>query len=165
MVVCDVEVCLVYHCQGVWAVDLGVHGSFEVGCGVFFGPEAEEFEAGAGLGVVYYVEGAAWVVVFDSEGVEVGVGEGEVEEFDGGGFGVRGGVVVDVELALGLGVVEDALVGSLVRLHAGINTRMMSWKRSVSGGRTHGSITAMCSSTLEVHERRYKGKLKMANSP
>ena len=59
VVVCDVEVCLVYHCQGVWAVDLGVHGSFEVGCGVFFGPEAEEFEAGAGLGVVYYVEGAA----------------------------------------------------------------------------------------------------------
>ena len=49
------------------------------------------------------------MVVFDSEGVEVGVGGGEVEEFDGGGFGVRGGVVVDVEVTLSLGVVEDAL--------------------------------------------------------
>jgi hypothetical protein len=109
VVVCDVEVGLVDDCQGVWAVDLGVRGGFEMGRGVLFGPEAEGFEAGAGLGVVYYVEGAAWVVVFDPEGVEVGVGEGEVEEFDGGGFGVRGGVVVDVEVALGLGMVEDAL--------------------------------------------------------
>ena len=109
MVVCDVEVCLVDDCQGVWAVDLGVRDGFEVGCGVFLGIDAEDFEAGAGLGVVYYVEGAAWVVVFDSERVQVGVGGGEVEEFDGGGFGVWGGVVVDVEVALGLGMVEDAL--------------------------------------------------------
>lgn len=65
--------------------------------------------------MVYYVEGMAWVVVFDSEGVEVGFGGGEVKEFDGGGLGGWGGVVVGVKAALFLGRVEDSLVGLLVR--------------------------------------------------
>jgi hypothetical protein len=78
------------------------------------GGEAEEFETGAGGGVVDYVEGATWVVVFDSEGVEVGCRGGEVEEMDLLGKGGGRGIVVDVETALGLGGGEDALVGLLV---------------------------------------------------
>ena len=50
-------------------------------------------------------------MVFDSEGVEVGGGRGEVEEGDGGGFGVWGGVVVSVDATLGEGRGEDALGG------------------------------------------------------
>jgi hypothetical protein len=50
-------------------------------------------------------------VVFDPEGVEVGCRGEEVEEMDLLGKGAGGGVVVNVEVALGLGRGEDALVG------------------------------------------------------
>jgi hypothetical protein len=92
-------------------VDLGVDDCFEVGGGIFLGVVAEEFEAGAGGCVVYYVEGLGLVVVFDSEGVEVGCGGGEIEEGDAGGFGVWGGVVVSGDVTLGVGGGEDALGG------------------------------------------------------
>jgi len=110
-------------------VDLGVDDCFEVGCGVFLGVVAEDFEAGAGGCVVYYVEGLGWVVVLDSEGVEIGCCGGEVEECDWAGRGVGRGVVVGVEGALGEGGGEDALCwGLLVRFHAGKDTvKMPQW--------------------------------------
>jgi hypothetical protein len=73
--------------------------------------ETEEFDTRTGGGVVDYVESATWVVVFDPEGVEVGCRGEEVEEMDLLGKGAGGGVVVNVEVALGLGRGEDALVG------------------------------------------------------
>jgi hypothetical protein len=94
------------------------------------GGEAEEFETGAGGGVVDYVEGAAWVVVFDSEGVEVGCCGGEVEEMDLLGKGGGGGVVVDVEVALGLGMVEDALVGCWIGSSSRQNNMLGVWQQN-----------------------------------
>jgi hypothetical protein len=46
---------------------------------VVFGPEAEQFEAGAGLGVVDDIEGFAFAVVFDAQWVKVCLASWEVE--------------------------------------------------------------------------------------
>jgi hypothetical protein len=73
------------------------------------GPETEEFEAGAGLGVVDDIEGFAFGVVFDAKGVEVCLAGWEVEELEGFGDGACGCVVVEVELALVFWVSVDAL--------------------------------------------------------
>jgi hypothetical protein len=82
--------------------------------GVVFGPETEDFEAGAGLGMVDDIEGFAFGVVFDAEGVEVCSAGWEVEELEGFGDGACGRVVVEVELALVLRVPVDALPNMLV---------------------------------------------------
>lgn len=66
MVVGDVQTMLVDYSERVWAVDLRMYDGLEVCCGLVFGPEAEDLEARAGLGVVDYVEGFAFAVVFDS---------------------------------------------------------------------------------------------------
>jgi hypothetical protein len=52
--------------EGIGAVDLRMDDGLEMGGSVVFGPEAEEFEAGASLGVIDYVEGLAFAVVFDA---------------------------------------------------------------------------------------------------
>ena len=80
--------------------------------GMVLGPETEEFEAGAGLGVVDYVESFAFGMVFDAEWVEVCLAGWEVEKLERLGDGACGSVVVEVELALVLWVSVDALARS-----------------------------------------------------
>lgn len=95
-------------------MDLWVDDGLEVCCCVIPGPEAEEFKARAGLGMVYYVESLGCVVIFDSQWVEICLGGGEVQELEGLRLGVGGGVVVEVEFSLMLGVFEDTLLRCLV---------------------------------------------------
>jgi hypothetical protein len=109
MVIGNVEAVLVDDGERVGAVDLRVDDCFEMcGC-VVLGPETEELEAGAGLGVVDDIEGFAFGVVFDAKGVEVCLAGWEVEELEGFGDGACGCVVVEVELALVFWVSVDAL--------------------------------------------------------
>lgn len=68
---------LVDYGEGVGAVDCWVGYGLEVGCCGVVWVESEEFERGAGGGVVYYVEGAGWGVVGYAEGVEVCLSWGE----------------------------------------------------------------------------------------
>lgn len=79
VVVSDVEAVFVDDGEGVGAVDLRVDDSLEMRGGVVFGPQTEELETGAGLGVVDDIEGLAFAVIFDAEWVEVGLGNWEVE--------------------------------------------------------------------------------------
>ena len=52
VIVGDVETVLVDDGEGVGAVDLRVNDRLEMCSGAIFGPETEELEASAGLGVV-----------------------------------------------------------------------------------------------------------------
>ena len=79
VVVGDVETVFVDDGERVGAVNLRVDDRPEVRGGVVLGPQTEEFEAGAGLGVVDDIEGFAFAVIFDAEWVEVGLGSWEVE--------------------------------------------------------------------------------------
>jgi hypothetical protein len=109
VVVGDVKAVFVDDSDRVRAVDLRVDDGSQMCCGVVVGPEAEELEAGAGLGVVDYVESFAFGVVFDAEWVEVCLAGWEVEELEGFGDGACGCVVVEIELALMLWISVDAL--------------------------------------------------------
>lgn len=57
MVICEVDVILVDYREGIGAVDGRVRVGAEVGCCGVLWVESEEFECGAGGGVVDYVEG------------------------------------------------------------------------------------------------------------
>jgi hypothetical protein len=63
---------------------------------VVFRPEAEEFEAGAGLGVVDDIEGLAFAVVLDTQRVEICLGGRKVEKLERLRVGAGRGVVVEV---------------------------------------------------------------------
>jgi hypothetical protein len=94
-------------------MDLRVDDGLQVSGSVVFRPEAEEFEAGAGLGVVDDIEGLAFAVVLDTQRVEVCLPTGEVEKLKSLRTGAGRGIVVEVELALVLWTFEDALIKML----------------------------------------------------
>lgn len=79
VVVGDVEAVLVNDGEGVGAVDLRVDDRLEMRGRMVFGPQTEQFEAGAGLGVVDDIEGFAFGVVSDAEWVKVCLAGWEVE--------------------------------------------------------------------------------------
>ena len=87
VVVRDVEAVFVYDGEGVGTVDLRVYDRPEMCGGVVFGPETEELEAGAGLGVVDDIEGFAFAVIFNAEWVKVCLAGWEVEKLEGLGDG------------------------------------------------------------------------------
>lgn len=98
-------------------MDCWVRYGLKVGCCGVLRVESEEFEGGAGGGVVDYVESGGWRVVGYAEGVEVYLGGGEGVEVQG----LRGeggsGEVVEVEGSLVLWIFEDALLSFLVDLY------------------------------------------------
>jgi hypothetical protein len=104
---------LVDDSERVGAVDLRVDDGLQVSGSVVFRPEAEDFEARAGLGVVDDIECFAFAVVLDTQRVEVCLGRGEVEKLKGLRLGAMRGVVIEVKLALVLWTFEDALVKML----------------------------------------------------
>jgi hypothetical protein len=110
VVVGDVEAVFVDDGEGVGTMDLRVDDRLEMGGGVVSRPETEELESSTGLGVVDDIEGFAFGVVFDAEGVEVCLAGWEVEELKGFGDGACGCVIVEVELALVFWVPIDTLL-------------------------------------------------------
>lgn len=95
--------------KGVGAVDLRMDDGPQMRSGVVFWPEAEEFEARAGLRVVDDIEGSALAVVLDAQRVEVCLAGGEVKQLERLRAGAWRSVVIEVELALMLWTFEDTL--------------------------------------------------------
>jgi len=109
VIVGDVKAVFVDDGERVGAVDVRVDDSLEMRGSVVVGPETEQFQASAGLGVVDDIEGFACGVVFDAEWVKICVAGWEVEELERFGDCACGCVVIEVELALVLRVPIDAL--------------------------------------------------------
>lgn len=79
VVVGDVKAVCVDNGERVGAVDLRVDDCPEMRGGVVLGPQTEELEAGAGLGVVDDIESFTFAVIFDAEWVEVCLAGWKVE--------------------------------------------------------------------------------------